>query len=72
MMMFVDEWVVWGGVEVQPAGSTLGRCDRRYDRGKGRYDIIFLNKEIGACEKNLFVHIQIILLLKDLILVNTN
>ena len=34
--------------------------------------IIFLNKEIRACEKNLFVHIQIILLLKDLILVNTN
>ncbi len=34
--------------------------------------IIFLNKEIGACENNLFVHIQIILLLKDLILVNTN
>jgi hypothetical protein len=34
--------------------------------------IIFLNKEIGAREKNLFVHIQIILLLKDLILVNTN
>ncbi len=34
--------------------------------------IIFLNKEIGACEKNLFVHIQIISLLKDLILVNTN
>ncbi len=34
--------------------------------------IIFLNKEIRACEKNLFVHIQIILLLKDLILVKTN
>ena len=59
--MFGGEWVVWGGAEVQPAGSTLGRCDRRYDRGKGRYDnkiitsflvrIIFLNKEIGACEK---------------------
>ncbi len=29
--------------------------------------IIFLNKEIRACEKKLFVHIQIILLLKDLI-----
>jgi hypothetical protein len=38
MMMFGGEWVVWGGVEVRPAGSTLGRCDRRYDRGKGRYD----------------------------------
>ncbi len=34
--------------------------------------IIFLNKEIGACEKKLFVHIHIILFLKDLILVNTN
>ncbi len=34
--------------------------------------IIFLNKEIGACETNLFVHIQIILLLKDLIHVYTN
>ena len=34
--------------------------------------IIFLNKEIRACEKNLFVHIQIILLLKDLIPVYTN
>ncbi len=34
--------------------------------------IICLNKEIGACEKKLFVHIQIILLLKDLIFVNTN
>jgi hypothetical protein len=34
--------------------------------------IIFLNKEIGVCEKNLSVHIQIILLLKDLIFVNTN
>ncbi len=34
--------------------------------------IIFLNKEIGACEKKLLAHIQIILLLKDLILVNTN
>ncbi len=29
--------------------------------------IIFLNKEIGACEGNLFVLIQIILLLRDLI-----
>ncbi len=28
---------------------------------------IFLNKEIGACEENLFVLIQIILLLRDLI-----
>ncbi len=34
--------------------------------------IIFLNKEIGACEKNIFVHIKIILMLKDLIFVNTN
>ena len=34
--------------------------------------IIFLNKEIGACETNLFVHIQIILLLKDLIPVYIN
>ncbi len=34
--------------------------------------IIFLNKEIGACETNLFVHIQIILLLKDSIPVYTN
>ncbi len=34
--------------------------------------IIFLNKEIGACEKKLFVHIQIILFLKDLIPVYTN
>ncbi len=34
--------------------------------------IIFLNKEIRACEKNVFVHIQIILLLKDLIPVYTN
>jgi hypothetical protein len=38
LMMFGGEWVVWGGVEVRPAGSTLGRCDRRYDRGKGRND----------------------------------
>jgi hypothetical protein len=37
--MFGGEWMVWGGVEVRPADSTLGRCDRRYDRGKGRYDI---------------------------------
>ncbi len=34
--------------------------------------IIFLNKEIGACERNLFVHIQIMLLLKDLIPMYTN
>ncbi len=34
--------------------------------------IIFLYKEIGACEKNLFVHIQIILLLRDLIPVYIN
>ncbi len=34
--------------------------------------IIFLYKEIRACEKNLFVHIQIILLLKYLIPVCTN
>ena len=33
--------------------------------------IIFFNKEIGACEK-IYLYTQIILLLKDLILVNTN
>ncbi len=34
--------------------------------------IIFLNKKIRACEKKLFVHIQIILLLKDLTFVYVN
>ncbi len=34
--------------------------------------IIFLNKKIGACERNLFVLIQIILLLRDLFPMYTN
>jgi hypothetical protein len=82
MMMFGGEWVVWGGVEVRPAGShwedvTGDMTEEKEDMTTKKITsflvrIIFLSKEIGACERNLFVLIQIILLLKDLIPMYTN